>query len=164
MRRQARSCAVLALMAILHSAHGSAGAEQAAANVTAPNVAATPNFPTCSSGAVQSGNPTSGPSILLGTFDSGCVVPWHWHTSNKYLMMVSGIAEVQSKNAKPSLLTAGASTQMLSKRVYRFRCKTACTLFVHSDAALDTHYVDAHGKELSPEAALKAVKETVAKP
>jgi hypothetical protein len=45
----------------------------------------------------------------------------------------------------------------------RNRRQTACALFVYSDADFDIHYVDAKGN-LSPDEALRAVKETVARP
>jgi hypothetical protein len=52
---------------------------------------------------------------------------------------------------------------MPSHHAHEFRSTTACTLYVYSDAAFDMHYVDADGKEISPEEALKAVKEKPAK-
>ena len=46
----------------------------------------------------------------------------------------------------------------------QFHCATACVLYVYSDAAFDIHYVNAKGDELTPDDALKAVKEKQAKP
>jgi hypothetical protein len=79
-------------------------------------------------------------------------------------MMVRGVAEVQPKDEKPFTLRPGGFALMPSRHVHQFRCTKGCTLFVHSDAAFDTHYVDPQGKELSPDDALKTVKETAAKP
>ena len=44
---------------------------------------------------------------------------------------------------------------MPSKHVHQFTCTSACSAFVNSDGAFDIHYVDANGKEISPEVALR---------
>jgi hypothetical protein len=71
---------------------------------------------------------------------------------------------VQPKGGKAFTLRAGGFALMPSRHVHQFRCVTACRLFVHSDAPFDTHYLDGQGNELSPEDALKSVKEMIAKP
>jgi quercetin dioxygenase-like cupin family protein len=123
-----------------------------------------PGMPTCGTGAVQSGDPGTGGSIIFAKLAAGCVFPWHWHTPTETLMIVSGTAHAQMKDGTPVVLRAGGFAVMPSKHVHQFRCSTACTLFVHSDAAFDMHYVDAQGNELSPADALKPVKETAAVP
>jgi quercetin dioxygenase-like cupin family protein len=122
-----------------------------------------PGMPTCSKGSVQSGDPTKGPSIILAKGAAGCRFPWHWHTANEHLMMVTGEGRLEMKDDKPLTLKAGGFAMMPSRHVHQFRCTAACTLYVYSDTAFDIHYVDAEGKEISPEVALKAVKETAAK-
>ena len=52
-------------------------------------------------------------------------------------------------------LTAGGYAMMPSKHAHQFACTKACTAFVSSDGAFDIHYLDANGKEIPPEAALK---------
>lgn len=125
---------------------------------------ATPGLPTCARNAVLSGDPTKGPSILLAKVETGCVVPWHWHTPNEHLMVVSGAAELEMKDAKPITLKAGGFALMPSRHVHQFRCVTSCVFFVYSDGIFDTHYVDNGGKEISPDDALKAVGEKAVKP
>ena len=44
---------------------------------------------------------------------------------------------------------------MPSKHVHQFTCTAACTGFVYSDGAFDIHYVDASGKEIPLDAAMK---------
>ena len=119
-----------------------------------------PGMPTCGTGAVQSGDPASGPSFIYARLTAGCVFPWHWHTPTETLMIVSGTAHAQMKDGKPTVLRAGGFAVMPSKHVHQFRCSTACTLYVHSDAAFDMHYVDAQGNEIPPADALKPLKET----
>jgi quercetin dioxygenase-like cupin family protein len=78
-------------------------------------------------------------------------------------MVVSGVAHVQAKDGQQQELQAGSFASMPSKHVHQFHCAKACTLFIQSDGVFDLHYVDAQGKELTPDEALKAVKETPAK-
>jgi quercetin dioxygenase-like cupin family protein len=119
-----------------------------------------PGMPACAPGAVLSGDPAKGPSIIIGKLTPGCTVPWHYHTPNEHLMMISGIARVEVKDGEPITLRAGGFALMPSRRVHQFRCTTACALFVHSDAAYDIHYVDAQGNEIPADEALRAVADT----
>src|SRR5689334_1413414 len=64
-------------------------------NVTEMKFTNVPGLPTCTLGSVQNGDPTKGPSIIFAQIDTGCVIPWHWHTSSEHLMMVSGIARIE---------------------------------------------------------------------
>jgi quercetin dioxygenase-like cupin family protein len=115
-----------------------------------------PGMPTCAPGAVLSGDPTKGPSIIIGKLSAGCSVPWHFHTPNEQLMMISGVAHVEVKDGKPITLRACGFAMMPSRHVHQLRCATTCTLFVHSDAAYDIHNVDAEGQEIPADEALPA--------
>ena len=115
-----------------------------------------PGLPTCAMASVESGDPSKGGSVIFAKAEPGCTVPWHWHTSTEQLMMVSGRAKVEMKDGAPAGLRPGDFLAMPSKHVHQFTCVTACTLFIGSDAAFDLHYVDASGKEIAPEEALKA--------
>ena len=96
---------VMALLIL--SASALAQGEKASGQMAGLNVAEmkfvnVPGLPTCSPGSVQSGDPTSGPSIILAKASAGCSIPWHWHTANEHLMMVSGVAHMEMKDGKPS--------------------------------------------------------------
>ena len=134
----------------------------AAQNMGAMKFVMFPGMPTCAKGSVQNGDPTKGPSILLAKLSAKCTFPWHWHTPNEHLMMVSGAGRLEPKDGKAVTLHAGGFAMMPSKHVHRFTCPSGCSLYVYSDAAFDMHYVDAQGNEITPDAALKAVKETAA--
>ena len=121
-----------------------------------------PGLPTCATGSVQKGDPTKGPSIILSKIAAGCSIPWHWHTPNEHLMLVSGVANVQMKDGKPVALRPGGFALMPSHHVHQFSCSGPCVLYVYADAAFDLHYVDGQGQDIPPDQALKAVKETVA--
>jgi mannose-6-phosphate isomerase-like protein (cupin superfamily) len=143
-------------------AQSAAPAHGAATNVSDMKFVSFPGMPTCASGSVQNGDPSQGGSIIFARMAAGCVFPWHWHTPNEHLMIVSGVAQAEMKGEKPVTLRSGAFALMPSKHAHQFRCDTACTLYVYSDAAFDMHYLDAQGNEIAPAAALAAVKEVPA--
>ncbi len=116
-------------------------------------------LPTCAKGAVLNGDPMHGPSLMVVKFAAGCSVPWHWHTANERVMMASGVGVVQMNGGKPVALRPGGYAFAPAQHVHRFRCSGPCTIFILSDGAFDIHYVGSHGQEISPEAALKAVRE-----
>ena len=132
-------------------------------NLSEVQFATLPGMPTCATAAVVHGDPSKGGSIILAKLTSGCTFPWHWHTPTENLMLVSGTAHLQARDGAEMTLNAGGFASMPSRHVHQFRCASACTLYVSSDAAFDMHYVNAEGKEISPEEALRAVKETAAK-
>lgn len=120
-----------------------------------------PGLPTCMKGAVQNGDPSKGPSVILGKGSTGCRIPWHWHTATEQLMMVSGSAKVEMKDSAPIVLHAGDYVSMPTKHVHHFTCQATCTLFIASDAAFDIHYVDSSGQEIPSDQALKAQTHTM---
>src|SRR6266496_2809895 len=115
-----------------------------------------PSLPTCLTASVQNGDPSKGPSVILGKAAPGCVIPWHWHTANEQLMMISGTAKVEMKDGAPANLHAGDYLSLPNKNAHQFTCAASCTLFISSDKAFDIHYVDKDGKEISADEALKA--------
>ncbi len=115
-----------------------------------------PGLPTCLKGSVQNGDPSKGASVILGKTPAGCRIPWHWHTAGEQLMFVSGQAKVEMKDGSPATLHAGSYINLPAKGVHQFTCVAACTLFIAPEGAFDIHYVDADGKEISPDDALKS--------
>ena len=135
----------------------SAQAEEMGAlrNLAENKLAPMPGLPACISMAVESGDPTKGASVIVFKGKAGCVIPWHWHTPAEHVMIVNGSAKVEMKDGKSAVLTSGGYAMMASKHAHQFTCTSACTAFVSSDGAFDIHYMDASGKEISPEAALR---------
>jgi quercetin dioxygenase-like cupin family protein len=124
-----------------------------------------PGLPECAPGAVLSGDPSKGSSILLGKLSSGCTIPWHWHSPNENLMLVSGQATIEMKDGKKFTLRPGGFAMMASRHIHQFRCERDCMLYVYSDAIFDIHYVDGNGAEITPTEALKPGKTgSIAKP
>lgn len=115
-----------------------------------------PGLPKCLMGAVQSGDPSTGASVILAKAATGCVIPWHWHTASEQLMIVSGSAKLAMKEGKPITAHSGDYASMPAKQAHQFTCVAACTFFILPSGAFDIHYVDKDGKEISPDEALKS--------
>ncbi len=115
-----------------------------------------PVLPACMTFAVDRGDPMKGAAVLLVKLTSGCVVPWHWHSANETLMMVSGRGKAEMKAGGSNPMTAGDYIFLPAKQAHRFVCGSSCVFFLETDGAFDIHYVDAEGKEIPPEQALKA--------
>jgi quercetin dioxygenase-like cupin family protein len=119
--------------------------------------ATVPNAPECFTVAVEKGDPSKGPSVILARFTPGCVAPYHWHTPSETVMIVSGSLEVQMQGDKSLTLHHGDFAYMPSHHAHRATCRpaAACILFLSSDAPFDIHWVDATGQEISLDAALQ---------
>ena len=113
-------------------------------------------LPTCMTLSVLHGDPTKGPSTILLKFKAGCSVPWHWHTANETLVMVSGAGSAEMKGEKPMPMKAGDYLYLPAKGVHRFTAQSAVYMYDMPDGAFDIHYVDAEGKEIPPDKALAA--------
>ncbi len=127
-------------------------------NLSENKLAPMPGMPACITMAVESGDPSKGSSVIVFKGTAGCAIPWHWHTPTEHVMMVSGSAKVEMKGMSAATIGPGGYAMMPSKHQHQFTCTSACTLFVSSDAPFDIHYVDANGKEMTPEAALAKKK------
>ena len=66
-----------------------------------------PNLPDCITAAVEQGDPANGPSVLVVKGGTGCSAPWHFHTPNEQLMMISGTGRVEMKGEHAVTLRAG---------------------------------------------------------
>ena len=114
-----------------------------------------PNMPGCATAAILRGNPRSGPAWVLLRLASGCQVPWHWHTANETLLVVSGRGNVVAKDGTPLQFVPGAFAYLPSHHQHHASCFRTCLLFNTADAAFDIHYVGANGEEISLEEALR---------
>ena len=114
-----------------------------------------PNLPDCITAAVEQGDPMKGASVLIVKGASGCRAPWHFHTPNEQLMMISGVGRVEMKGEQAVSLRTGGFAYAPVKHVHQFTCVGGpCSFFLHSDAPFDIHYVDQSGNEISTEQAL----------
>ena len=64
-----------------------------------------PDGATCLKGAVLSGDPSKGASVLVIKATSGCRVPWHWHSSAEHIVVTAGVGRLEMKDARPSTVS-----------------------------------------------------------
>jgi quercetin dioxygenase-like cupin family protein len=119
-----------------------------------------PNAPECFTIAVEKGDPTKGPSVILARFAPHCVAPNHWHTPSETAMVASGTLETQMKGDKAIVARSGDFVYLPSHHVHRATCNGSnpCLVFLSSDAAFDVHWVDEKGTEIPFEQAVKPAK------
>ncbi len=70
-------------------------------------------------------------------------------------MMVSGSGRAEMKDGKPMSMHPGDYLFLPAKGIHQFTALAAVTLFDTPEGAFDIHYVDASGKEVPPDQALK---------
>ncbi|WP_380039602.1 cupin domain-containing protein [Dyella tabacisoli] len=156
-------CSAGALLATLTgtalAAEGVATAPIAVAkNLSDQKFDAIPGTPACMTGTGLAGDPSKGPALFELKFKTGCTVPWHWHTPDEHVMLVSGIGRMEMKDTKPVTLHAGGYAMLPSQHAHQFTCLSACVMFLRSDGVFDTHYINADGKEITPEEAFAKKK------
>ena len=114
-----------------------------------------PDMPACATAAILRGNPRFGPAWVLLKLASGCQVPWHWHSANETLVVISGRGALTMKDGPPLQFVPGAYASLPSRHQHQANCTRTCLLFNTADAAFDIHYVDAKGEEISADEVLK---------
>ena len=120
-----------------------------------------PVLPSCMTVSAQRGDPMKGAAVLLLQVKSGCVVPWHWHTANENLMMVSGKGKSEMSGGAHTM-AMGDYLYLAGKQVHQFTCISSCLVFDVIDEAFDIHYVDKDGNEIPVEQALKPMAKPAA--
>ena len=152
------ACSLMLAVLVVGPATQSTRAEDkmAPAASSAPKFMNLPGLPTCLKVSVQNGDPSKSASVILAKTPAGCKIPWHWHTAGEQLMFVSGQAKAEMKDGSPATLHTGSYVKLPAKGAHQFTCLAACTFFIAPEGAFDIHYVDADGKEISPDDALKS--------
>jgi quercetin dioxygenase-like cupin family protein len=113
-----------------------------------------PNMPSCATGATLRGDPRTGPSMVLLKLESGCRVPWHWHTANEDIVVISGQGKIEMRDGPSLEFVPGAFASLPNQHTHQASCHRSCLLLASSDAAFDIHYVNTAGEEISTEKAL----------
>jgi quercetin dioxygenase-like cupin family protein len=144
--------AFLAVMAMTALAQDKPGIVSAATTKFGP----LEGLPACLTLSPQRGDPTKGPAVILIKMTTGCKVPWHWHTANEGLMIVSGKGKLEMKGAAAAAMAPGDYAFLPGKHQHEFTCTAACTFFDVTEGVFDIHYVDKDGNEIPPAQALKA--------
>ena len=93
----------------------------------------------CLSSALETGNPSAGASTWILKAPAGCVVPWHWHTAQEQLMVVSGDVLAEMTGEAPTPVGAGGFAVMAGNMAHQFTCRgrEACVMFMTFDRAYD---------------------------
>ncbi len=157
---------ILVLVALLCCAATFAAAQNAAVVVTPADQKFDnfPGYPTCVMGSVLHGAPDSDSGVVvIAKATAGCKIPWHFHTPNEQVGVVSGMLKMQMKDGQPHTMVPGSYAFMPAKSVHMAQCTTACTIFVAADGKFDIHYVNAAGSEITPDEAIKPTGKAVAK-
>jgi len=95
----------------------------------------------CLSSAIEAGNPATGPSTLILKAPSGCVVPWHSHTAQEQVLMISGTILAEMTGLPATTLGPGGFAAMAGGMAHQFTCQdTACLMFVTFDGAYDIYW------------------------
>jgi quercetin dioxygenase-like cupin family protein len=148
---------VILCVSVLPSAAQSSNSQAKIENVSDMKFVAFPNVPTCFTGAVEHGDPSSGPSTFLVKGTKGCEVPMHFHTPTEQVVMVSGTARMEMKGDQPRIMKPGAFATAPSRHAHRLTCTSACQFYVFSDGVFDIHYIDGSGNEIPFEQAVKSL-------
>src|SRR5438093_3459695 len=110
-------CAVLAVGGWTPSR--AADREMIAVDPQSMKFAAVPGMPGCATVAILRGDPRKGPSVVLLKLAGGCRVPWHWHTANEELLVVSGVGVLDMPEDKPLLFRPGAYASLPSHHAHQ---------------------------------------------
>jgi quercetin dioxygenase-like cupin family protein len=151
-----KSIRMLAVLAFLVAATTFAQDKPGVVSAATTKFGPLEGVPACLTLSPQRGDPTKGPAVILIKMTTGCKVPWHWHTANEGLMMVSGKGKLEMKDVAAHAMAPGDYAFMPGKHQHEFTCTAACTFFDVTEGAFDIHYVDKDGKEIPPAQALKA--------
>jgi quercetin dioxygenase-like cupin family protein len=93
----------------------------------------------CLSSAIEAGDPAAGRSTLILKAPPGCVVPWHYHTAEEQLIIITGTVLAEMSDHPPTRLGPGGFAVMGGHMPHQFTCrgKSACVMFVAFDRAYD---------------------------
>ncbi|HEV8039412.1 MAG TPA: cupin domain-containing protein [Bryobacteraceae bacterium] len=97
----------------------------------------------CLSSAVETGDPSKGPSTIVLRAPQGCLIPWHYHTAEEQLIVIQGKVPTEMEGMPKQVLESGGFAMMPGKMKHRFSCqsKVGCILFVTFDRAYDIFWV-----------------------
>jgi hypothetical protein len=96
----------------------------------------------CLSSALETGDPTRGPSTFILKAPPGCVVPWHYHTAEEQLIIISGRVLAEMPGHPSTRLGAGGFAMMEGHMPHQFTCqgKSPCVMVVAFDRAYDIYW------------------------
>src|SRR5215471_19593760 len=117
--RLKRCVAVLAFVGV---ASMSSEAQAPPPAATIRSLAATLRGSGCTVNGIETGDPAKTPTIAVEKFAPGCAIPWHWHTPNEHVMMVSGTFALEIQGEKAVQVHAGDFVLIPSHRISQTTC------------------------------------------
>jgi quercetin dioxygenase-like cupin family protein len=150
--KRKRRRTVLGILAVLPFAMMGRPADPAAVGTPAAHGAVTPlkDAPfaqdgdvKCLMGALENGDPDSGPSTFLLKAPAGCRVAPHYHTAEEQLIVIQGSVLTGMQGMHSVTLTAGGIAVMPGKAVHWFSCsaKGPCLMAVTFNQKYDIVWV-----------------------
>ena len=141
--KQATTWTLAACLAVFISA--AARAEDSARGTIKPLLSAKfspDNDVKCLLSGIEAGDPTTGRSTLILKASAGCVVPWHFHTAEEQLIVISGAVLAEMTDHQPTRLGPGGFAIMGGHMAHQFTCqsKFACLMIVTFDRAYDIYW------------------------
>ena len=96
----------------------------------------------CLLSALETGDPTTGRSTLILKASPGCVVPWHFHTAEEQLTIISGNVLAEMTAHQPTRLGPGGFAVMGGHMPHQFTCqgRSTCLMIVAFDGAYDIYW------------------------
>ena len=96
----------------------------------------------CLLSAVETGDPTTSRSTLILKASSGCVVPWHYHTAEEQLIVISGTVLAEMADQQPTRLGPGGFAVMGGRMPHQFTCQSqvACLMIIAFDRPYDIYW------------------------
>ncbi len=93
----------------------------------------------CLKSALETGSPSTGPSTWILKAPTGCVVPWHYHTAQEQLIVVTGEVAAEMEGHRSTVLGPGGFAMMEGGMAHQFTCRSreACVMFVTFDRPYD---------------------------
>jgi quercetin dioxygenase-like cupin family protein len=93
----------------------------------------------CLMSAIETGDPKTGRSTLILKAPSGCVVPWHSHTAEEQLVVITGKVISEMLDHTPARLGPGGFAVMGSRMPHQFTCvaRLGCLMIVAFDSPYD---------------------------
>src|ERR1700758_1313954 len=78
----------------------------------------------CLLSAVESGDPAKGRSTSILKASPGCLVPWHFHTAEEQLIIISGSVLAEMTDQRSMRLGPGGFAVMAGHRAHQFTCRS----------------------------------------
>jgi quercetin dioxygenase-like cupin family protein len=93
----------------------------------------------CLASAIETGEADKGSSTWILKAPAGCVVPWHSHTAQEQLIVVTGQVLAELSDHPSMVLGPGGYAMMSGRMAHQFTCQSreACVMFVIFDGPYD---------------------------